>query len=162
MAAPSRIAVAGGTGRVGRHVVDLVRERSYDAVSKSRATGVDVITGDGLAAALSGVDSIIDTSTGPSPDQDTATEFFTLATRNLQQAGKRTGVQRMIAVSIIGIDPFTGGYSAAKLAHERAMLSGPIPAMVLRAAQFHEFVPQLVEWGTQGDVSYVAKMRTHW
>ena len=66
----------------------------------------------------------------------------------------------MVVVSIIGCDRFTAGYSAAKVAHERAMLSGPIPVLVLRAAQFHEFVAQLVEWGRQGEVSYVPKMRT--
>jgi uncharacterized protein YbjT (DUF2867 family) len=63
-------------------------------------------------------------------------------------------------VSIIGLDRFTAGYMAAKKAHEKAMLSGPIPVRILRAAQFHEFVAQLVEWGRQGDVSYVPKMRT--
>ena len=62
--------------------------------------------------------------------------------------------------SIIGTDRFTGGYGAAKAAHEQAVLSGPVPGLVLRAAQFHEFVAQLVEWGTQGDVAYVQKMRT--
>ncbi|MGH8983689.1 MAG: hypothetical protein ACRDY6_07410 [Acidimicrobiia bacterium] len=66
----------------------------------------------------------------------------------------------MVEVSIIGTDRFTAGYGAAKAAHERAMLSGPIPVRALRAAQFHEFVAQLVEWGTQGEVSYVQKMRT--
>ncbi len=65
----------------------------------------------------------------------------------------------MVEVSIVGIDKFTVGYGAAKYAHERDMLAGPIPVRVLRAAQFHEFVPQLVEWGTQGDVAYVHKMR---
>jgi uncharacterized protein YbjT (DUF2867 family) len=63
-------------------------------------------------------------------------------------------------LSIIGTDRFTAGYGAAKTAHERAMMSGPIPVRVLRAAQFHEFVAQLVEWGTQGEVSYVPRMRT--
>ncbi len=63
-------------------------------------------------------------------------------------------------VSIIGTDKFVGGYGAAKLAHERTALAGPIPSRILRAAQFHEFVGQLVDWGTQGDVAYVAKMRT--
>jgi uncharacterized protein YbjT (DUF2867 family) len=66
----------------------------------------------------------------------------------------------MIVVSIIGTDRFTAGYGAAKIAHEQAMLSGPIPVHVVRAAQFHEFVGQLVEWGTQGDVAYVQEMRT--
>ena len=65
-----------------------------------------------------------------------------------------------MVVSIIGTDRFTGGYGAAKVAHERAALEGPIPAVILRAAQFHEFVAQLIEWGTQGDVSYVPQMRT--
>ena len=119
-----------------------------------------MITGAGLAAALTGVECVIDAATGPSPEQQAATEFFTTAARNLHAAGERAGVRRIVVVSIIGTDRFTAGYGAAKLAHERAMLSGPIPARVLRAAQFHEFVEQLVEWGRQGDVSYVPKMRT--
>jgi uncharacterized protein YbjT (DUF2867 family) len=160
MQAPQKIAVAGATGRVGRHVVDVLAERGHDVVPMSRAYGVDVITGDGLATALTGVKCVIDAATGPSPEQEAATAFFTTAARNLQEAGQRAGVQRMIVVSIIGTDRFTAGYGHAKTAHEGAMLSGPIPVRVLRAAQFHEFVPQLVEWGTQGDVSYVPRMRT--
>ncbi len=66
----------------------------------------------------------------------------------------------MVVVSIIGTDRFTTGYGAAKVIHERAMLSGPIPVRILRAAQFHELVAQLVEWGRKGEVSYVPKMRT--
>jgi len=155
-----KIAVAGATGRVGRHVVEVLEAGGHDVAPMSRAGGVDVVTGDGLAEALAGVECVIDAATGPSPDQETATEFFTTAARNLQETGERTGVRRMIVVSIIGIDRFTAGYNAAKLAHERAMLSGPIPVRVLRAAQFHEFVAQLVEWGRQGEVSYVPKMRT--
>jgi uncharacterized protein YbjT (DUF2867 family) len=126
----------------------------------SRSSGVDVVTGDGLAEALAGVDCVIDVATGSSPDQEAATEFFTAAARNLQEIGERAGVRRIVVVSIIGIDRFTGGYSSAKVAHEQAMLSGPIPVRVLRAAQFHEFVAQLVDWGRQGEVSYVPKMRT--
>lgn len=160
MQAPRKIAVAGATGRVGRHVVDVLQARGHQVVPISRSNGVDVITGQGLAAALSGVESVVDAATGPSPDQQAATTFFTTAARNLQEAGRQAGVSRMIVVSIIGADRFTAGYGAAKVAHERAMLAGPIPAQVLRAAQFHEFVEQLVEWGTQGDVSFVPSMRT--
>jgi uncharacterized protein YbjT (DUF2867 family) len=160
MQAPMKIAVAGATGRVGRHVVDVLKARGHDVVAISRSGGVDVITGDGLAEALAGVECIIDVATGPSPDQEAATEFFTTAARNLHEAGERAGVRRMVGVSIIGTDRFTGGYGAAKVAHEKAMQSGPIPVRVLRAAQFHEFVSQLVEWGTQGEVSYVPEMRT--
>jgi uncharacterized protein YbjT (DUF2867 family) len=155
-----KIAVAGATGRVGRHVVDVLTAAGHGVVAMSRSTGVDVITGEGLAAALTGVECVIDTATGPSPDQAAATEFFTTAATNLHQAGEQAGVGRMVVVSIIGIEKFQTGYNAAKLAHERAALSGPIPVRILRAAQFHEFVAQLVDWGRQGEVSYVPRMRT--
>jgi uncharacterized protein YbjT (DUF2867 family) len=156
----SRIAVAGATGRVGRHVVDILESRGHDVVPMSRSLGVDVITREGLDEALTGAETIIDVATGPSPDQQAATEFFTTSTRNLQEAGERAGVRRLVVVSIIGIDGFEGGYNAAKVAHEQAALDGPIPARIIRAAQFHEFVEELMRWGTQGDVSYVWAMRT--
>jgi uncharacterized protein YbjT (DUF2867 family) len=155
-----RIAVAGATGRVGRHVVDVLEEGGHDVVAMSRASGVDLVTGHGLAEALAGVECIIDTASGPSPEQAAATAFFTAAARNLQSAGVRAGVKRLVVVSIIGVDRFTAGYAAAKVAHERAMRSGPIPARIVRAAQFHEFVGQLVEWGRQGSVSRVPRMLT--
>ena len=156
----TKIAVAGATGRVGRHIVDILESRGYDVVPMSRSNGVDVITGEGLDEALSGVDAIIDVATGPSPDQQAATEFFTTSARNLQEAGERAGVRRLVVVSIIGIDRFSGGYNAAKVAHEQALLAGPIPVRIVRAGQFHEFVEEIMRWGTQGDVSYVWKMRT--
>ncbi len=155
-----KIAVAGATGRVGRHVVDLLEAGRHDVVAISRSKGVDVITGKGLAGALAGVECVIDATSGPSPDQKSATEFFTTATRNLEENGQRAGVKRMIVVSIIGIERFTGGYAAAKVAHEKAMLAGSIPVRILRASQFHEFVGQLVEWGREGEVSHLQKMRT--
>jgi uncharacterized protein YbjT (DUF2867 family) len=156
----TRIAVTGATGRVGRHVVDVLGAEGHEVVAVSRSHGVDVITGDGLAAALDGVECVVDAATGPSAEQDAATEFFITAARNLQEAGARAGVRRMVVVSIIGIDRFTAGYGAAKLAHERAALAGPVPAQILRAAQFHEFVEVMMAWGRQGDVCYLPKMRT--
>jgi uncharacterized protein YbjT (DUF2867 family) len=155
-----KIAVAGATGRVGRHVVDLLESDGHHVVSMSRSSGVDLVTGEGLAEGLKGVDSVVDAATGNSPDQEAATRFFTTAARNLQEAAGRAGVRRIVVVSIIGIDRFSGGYNAAKLAHERTLLAGPVPVRVLRAAQFHEFVEQFVEWGSQGEVSYVPEMRT--
>ena len=160
MSAGKRIAVTGATGRVGHHVVEVLTERGHDVVPISRTNSVDVITGERLDEALTGVECIVDAATGPSPEQQAATEFFTTAAKNLQEAGERAGVQRIIVVSIINTDRLKGGYAIAKVAHERATLSGPIPARVLRAAQFHEFVEQLVQWGTQGDVAYVPEMRT--
>jgi len=156
----TRIAVAGATGRAGRHTVDVLHEGGHDVVAISRSNGVDVITGDGLAAALKGVETVIDVTTGPSPEQGPATEFFTTAIRNLEEAGVQAGVQKLVVVSIIGVDKSTAGYGAAKLAHERAALAGPIPARILRAAQFHELVKMLMGWGRQGDVVYLPKMRT--
>jgi uncharacterized protein YbjT (DUF2867 family) len=160
MQARKKIAVAGATGRVGRPLVEVLEAGGHDVVAMSRSSGVDVVTGDGLAQALAGVECVIDVATGESPDQQAATEFFTAAARNLQEAGERAGVRRIVVVSIIGCDRFTAGYNAAKIAHERAMLAGPLPVAVLRAAQFHELVELLMEWGRQGEVSYVQKMRT--
>ena len=155
-----KFAVAGATGRLGHHVVDVLHERGHEVVPVSRTNGVDIITGDGLDTALAGTEVIIDAATGPSPEQEAATGFFTTATQNLQAAGSRAGVRRIVVVSIIGIENSAGGYNAAKVEHERATLAGPIPAQILRAAQFHEFVEQLVDWGTQGDVAFVPMMRT--
>ena len=155
-----KVAVAGATGRVGRHIVEVLESRGHHAVRISRSDGVDVISREGLDAALAGVEAVIDAATGPSPDKDESIAFFTTAARNLHDAGERAGVQRLVTVSIIGIDEFVGGYSAGKLAHEQATLAGPIPARIVRAAQFHEFVGQLLAWGTQGDVAYVPRFRT--
>ncbi|HEX6418084.1 MAG TPA: NAD(P)H-binding protein [Acidimicrobiales bacterium] len=160
MQATRKIAVAGATGRVGRHVVDVLAERGHDVVPIARTVGVDVITGEGLDAALAGTECVIDAATGPSPEQGAATEFFTTAARNLHEYGRRAGVRRVVVVSIIGTERFRGGYGAAKAAHEDAHATGPLPAAVVRAAQFHEFVAQLVDWGTQGEVAYVPNMRT--
>ena len=155
-----KIAVAGATGRAGRHVVDVLAARGHDVVPMARSTGVDVITGEGLAEALNGAECIVDLATGPSPDEEAATAFFTTAARNLQQAGHEAGVQRIILVSIVGIDRFATGYNAAKIAQERVHAEGPLPVRVLRATQFHEFVAELVKWGRQGDVARVPEMRT--
>jgi uncharacterized protein YbjT (DUF2867 family) len=155
-----RIAVAGATGRVGRPLVEVLEEAGHDVVPMSRSSGVDVVTGEGLSEALAGVDCIVDAASWPSSEQEPATEFFVAAARNLQEAGERAGVERIVVVSIIGADRFTKGYIASKVPHERAMRSGPIPVRILRAAQFHEFVPPLLEWGRQGDVIYVPQMRT--
>jgi len=156
--AGKKIAVAGATGRLGHHAVEVLGERGHEVVSIARGEGVDVISGDGLGEALEGVDVVIDATTSATPDG--AAEFFETAAGNLQRVGAERGVDGIIAVSIIGTDRFDVGYNVAKAIQERAHLGGPVPARILRAAQFHEFVEQLVEWGRQGDVSYVPAMRT--
>ncbi|MEW2354627.1 hypothetical protein [Spirillospora sp. NPDC029432] len=154
-----RFAVAGATGRLGRHVVDVLTERGHQVVPMSRATGVDIITGEGLAGALAGAGAIIDVASWPDSDEDAAAEFFRTATRNLHEAGAVAGVGRITAVSIIGADKATAGFIAAQQVHEAAALAGPLPARILRAAQFHEFVGQLLDW-RQGDVAYVPALPT--
>jgi uncharacterized protein YbjT (DUF2867 family) len=155
-----KVAVAGATGRVGRHVVDVVEEAGHDVVPMSRATGVDVVTGEGLSEALAGVESIVDAASWPTNEQKPATDFFIAASRNLQEEGARAGVRRIVVVSIIGADRVNAGYIGSKIPHGQAMQSGPVPVSILRAAQVHEFVPLFLEWGRQGDLIYVPEMRT--
>jgi uncharacterized protein YbjT (DUF2867 family) len=155
----SKFAVAGATGRLGRHVVDVLAERGYQVVPMSRATGVDIISGDGLAEALTGVDVIIDVASWHGSDQQAATEFFRTSARNLHGAGQKAGVARIVVVSIIGMDKATGGFIASQQVHEEANLSGPLPVRILRAAQFHELVGQLLDW-QQGDIAYIPALPT--
>ncbi|MBB4908668.1 SDR family oxidoreductase [Actinophytocola algeriensis] len=154
-----KFAVAGATGRLGRHVVDVLTERGYQVVPMSRATGVDIISGDGLAEALTGTDVIIDAASWHGSDQEAATEFFRTSARNLHEAGQKAGVTRIVLVSIIGVDKATGGFIASQQVHEEANLSGPLPVRILRAAQFHELVGQLLDW-QQGDTAYIPALPT--
>jgi NAD(P)H-binding len=159
-----KIAVAGATGRVGSRVVELLGASGHDVVPIARSTGVDVVTGAGLAEAMAGAACVIDVASGTasgrrrrSPTE--AREFFTASARNLHRIGQEAGVPRMVEVSVLGIDHFTAGQGAARYAYEKAMLAGPLPVRVLRAALFHEMVPQLIEWGTRGDVAHVRDQR---
>jgi uncharacterized protein YbjT (DUF2867 family) len=154
------IAVAGATGRLGRHLVDVLEERGHEVVRISRTDGVDLVSGEGLEGALAGVEVVVDAASYPLPDEREAGEFFTTAVGNLQRLGEAAGVRRLIVVSIIGTDRFKGGYGAAKIVHERVAQEGPIPARIVRAAQFHEFVPQVVEWSRQDDLVRIPIMRT--
>src|SRR3954452_22778251 len=155
-----KIAVTGATGRVGSHLVEILEQRGHDVVPIARSVGVDVVSGEGLDEALAGAETIIDTATGPSPDQEEATAFFTASARTLQRAGAATGASRIVVVSIIGIDKFQGGYNAAKVAQERALLEGPLPVRIVRAAQLHEFVEPLVEGTIKDGVAHVPELRT--
>ncbi|MEV0890002.1 SDR family oxidoreductase [Promicromonospora sp. MEB111] len=139
-----RIAVAGGTGTVGRHVVAAARERGHDAVVLSRSDGVDVTTGRGLTAALHGVDVVIDVTNTTTFFASTARKFFETATHHLLAAERANGVGHHVALSIVGIDNIDASYYAGKIAQERAVMAGDVPYTIARAAQFHEFVGQLL------------------
>lgn len=139
-----RIAIAGGTGTVGRHAVEAARAAGHEAVVLSRGSGVDVLTGAGLAGALAGADAVIDVTSIMSLSEKKARRFFETGTRNLLAAETEAGVGHHVALSIVGIDGIDTAYYAAKLAQERAVAAGPVPFTIVRAAQFHEFAGQVL------------------
>ncbi|MFE6735473.1 SDR family oxidoreductase [Microbacterium sp. NPDC057650] len=151
-----RIAIAGGTGTVGRHVVAAAQDRGHEIVVLARSTGADVITGIGLDDALTGVDVVIDTSNTTTLSASKARSFFETATRNLLAAERRAGVGHHVALSIVGIDDIDASYYAGKLAQERTIAAGAVPHTIARAAQFHEFAGQLLA-AMRGPVALMPK-----
>jgi uncharacterized protein YbjT (DUF2867 family) len=152
----SRIAVAGGTGVIGQHVVARVRELGHQPVVLARSTGADVITGKGLAASISGVDALVDVTNVTTIARGRATEFFETATRTLLAAEEAARVRHHVVLSIVGIDRVDFGYYLGKRRQEELVIAGRVPASILRATQFHEFAAQLLDRG--GPVAVVPKM----
>lgn len=149
-----KIAVAGGTGVVGRHVVDVARERGHDVVVLARAEGVDLTTGAGLAERLVGVAAVVDVTSVATQKRAEAEEFFGAVTRHLQAAG----AAHVVALSIVGIDDVDTGYYAGKRLQERLLAEGDVPWSVLRATQFHEFAEQALHFVRVGPFSLVPRM----
>lgn len=146
-----KIVVIGGSGRVGGNVVRRLVAR-HDPVPASPTTGVDTITGEGLADVMLGANAVVDVSNAPVWDDDAVREFFTTSTRNLLAAERDAGVQHHLAVTIVGADRLPdSGYLRAKVAQEAEIEAGAIPYTILRATQFFEFLPQIVEAGADGD-----------
>ena len=154
-----RIAVAGGTGVVGRHVVAAAGEVGHEAVVLARSHGVDLVTGQGLDAALAGVEAVIDASNVITTARRRSVAFFTAATEHLLAAGQRAGVGHHVVLSIVGIDRVDFGYYEGKRVQEQLALAGPVPASVLRATQFHEFAGQVLA-RSRGPVALVPRMLT--
>lgn len=150
----------GGTGVVGRPVVDTLRSAGHDPVVIARSTGVDVVSGAGLGAALAGSQVLIDVSNVPTLSRAAAERFFRAATVNLLDAGSRAGVAHFVVLSIVGCDRVDLGYYMGKRLQESLVLEGPIPASVLRATQFHEFPGQLIDRSPGGPLLAVPRMRT--
>lgn len=155
-----RIAVAGGTGVVGRHVVRVAKENGHDVEVLSRSSGVDLTTGTGLAGALDGVDVLIDVSSTQTMSAKDSTAFFTTVTRTLLAAEKTAGVRHHVALSIVGIDDAPHMYYAGKVAQEKEVTSGDVPWTILRATQFHEFASQIYGQIKIGPIIVVPKMRS--
>lgn len=153
-----RIAVAGGTGLVGRYVVQEALAAGHTPVVLARSRGVDLTTGMGVPEALGGAQVVIDVSNVMTTRRSVSVGFFTGGTQNLLAAGVRAGVQHHLALSIVGIDRVDFGYYEGKREQEQLALSGPVPATVLRAAQFHEFAAQILA-RVRGPVAFVPKQR---
>lgn len=155
-----RIAVAGGSGIVGRYVVEAAKTAGHEPVILSRSSGVDLRSDAGLAAALDGVEVIIDTTNPGTTSPAKATAFFTDVTRRLHAAGAATGVARLVTLSIAGVERIPGyGYYQAKLAQEEAAFAGPLPATAVRATQFHEFAAQVLTRTRLGPLAIMPIMR---
>jgi len=147
-----KIVVIGGTGVLGSKVVGTLRDHHHDAVAASRSTGVNALTGEGLAEALAGTDVVVDVSNSPSFDDDPVMEFFTTSTKNLAAAAKSAGVNHYVAVSIVGCDELPqSGYMRAKAAQEKLVEQAGIPYSIVRATQFVEFAEAITASLTVGD-----------
>jgi uncharacterized protein YbjT (DUF2867 family) len=147
-----KIVVIGGSGRVGSNVVGRLAAHGHDAVPASPATGVDTITGEGLAEVMAGADVVVDVANAPAWDDDAVLEFFTTSTRNQLAAERDLGVGHHLAVSIVGADRLPdSGYLRAKVAQEAEVEAGGVPYTILRSTQFFEFLPQIAEAGADGD-----------
>src|SRR5256714_13483600 len=145
-----KIVVIGGTGRVGGNVVRRLVAQGHEAVPAAPSTGVDTVTGKGLAEVMTGADVVVDVSNSPVWDDDAVREFFTVSTRNLLAAERDAGVGHHLAVTIVGADLLPdSGYLRAKVAQETEIDAGGVPHTILRATQFFEFLPQIAEAGAE-------------
>lgn len=138
-----KIAIAGGTGAVGRHVTAAVSSMGHEPLVLARSTGIDLTSGEGLAAALDGVASVIDVTSTQTRSAEESARFFAAVTQNLLAAEKAAGVGHHVMLGIVGSDKAPFEYYAGKVEQERLVETGPVPWTILRATQFHEFASQI-------------------
>lgn len=145
-----RIVITGGTGLIGTKVVARLRAQGHDAVPASPDSGVDLLTGKGLAEALAGADTVVDVSNSPSFDDAEVLKFFESSTRHLLAAGAAEGVKHHVALSVVGTDRLVeSGYMRAKIAQERLIQESTIPHSIVRATQFFEFAKGIADAATE-------------
>ncbi|HEY7427253.1 MAG TPA: SDR family oxidoreductase [Gemmataceae bacterium] len=146
-----KIVVIGGSGRIGKKLVPILRERGHEAVPASPSSGVNALTGEGLAAALAGANVVVDVSSSPSFADAAVLEFFETSTRNLLAAEAAAGVRHHVALSIVGADRLPdSGYMRAKVVQEGLIKAGKVPYTIVRATQFFEFVDGIAQSATEG------------
>jgi uncharacterized protein YbjT (DUF2867 family) len=140
-----------GTGLIGSQVVAKLSAAGHDAAGHSRSTGIDLLTGEGLDQALAGAEVVVDVSNSPTFDE-AALDFFRTTVTNLLTAADKAGVGHVVALSIVGVDQVPGlGYYQAKTLQEDLVKAGPVPFSIVRATQFMEFVPSVLDFTTEGD-----------
>ena len=146
------ITVVGASGLIGTKVVGLLEGEGHEVVAASRTSGVDVLTGDGLAGALSGANVLVDLLNSPSFEDDPVMEFFTASTTNLVAAATAAGVSHYVALSIVGVDGLPdSGYMRAKVMQENIITESGLPYTILRATQFAEFTDGITDSMIVGD-----------
>jgi uncharacterized protein YbjT (DUF2867 family) len=147
-----KITVVGASGLIGTKIVDILRTEGRTVVASSRSSGVDVLTGDGLAEALAGADVLVDVTNSPSFEDDPVMEFFTKSTTNLVAAAKAAGVGHYVALSIVGAEDLPqSGYLRAKVAQEKLIAESGLPYSIVRATQFAEFAEAITATLTVGN-----------
>jgi uncharacterized protein YbjT (DUF2867 family) len=153
-----RIAIAGGTGAVGRHVVRAAEAAGHEVVVLSRATGVDLTAGTGLAARIAGCDAVIDVASVGTLSARVSRDFFRTTTAHLLAAEREVGIGHHIALSIVGAAAIDAAYYAGKAEQERLVMASGDRWSILRATQFHEFARQMTERGRMLGAYVVPKM----
>ena len=145
------ITVVGASGLIGSTLVELLNGAGHQVVGASRSTGLDVLTGDGLAAALADADALVDVTNSPSFADDDVMAFFTTSTTNLVAAARDAGVGHYVALSIVGTDRLPdSGYLRAKVAQEKLITESGLPYSIVRATQFQEFAEAITASLTVG------------
>src|SRR5262249_33295660 len=146
-----KIVVIGGTGLIGKKVVTNLRQHGHEVVAASPSSGVNTVTGEGLAQALAGAQVVVDVANAPSWEDNAVLEFFETSGRNLLAAEAAAGVGHHVALSVVGTDRLlASGYFRAKMAQEKLIKASPIPYTIVRATQFFEFVSGIAQTATEG------------
>ena len=145
-----KIVIIGGSGRIGSKLVQKLSARGHQIIAASPSSGVNTITGEGLAEALSGARTVVDVANSPSFEEQAATEFFQTSSRNLLAAEKAAGVSHHVALSVVGTErPLGIGYFRAKQVQERLIKESGIPYTILHSTQFFEFIDGIIQSGTE-------------
>jgi len=152
-----KIVVIGGTGLIGTKLVQKLDEDGHEALPASPDTGVNTLTGEGLAEALRGAQAVVDVSNSAAMEDDAVLDFFLTSSRNLLAAEADAGVKHHVVLSVVGADRLPeSGYLRAKVAQEDAAKNGPVPYTILRASQFFEFIGRLADSSSNGEAVHLA------